>query len=415
MEKPKIKILFVHHFSGLGGATFSLFYLIEQLDRKIFEPEVLFLGGEGEGVAYFRKYGLPVHVLSRIPVYPHAEGAHLSWISRYPWKPVTLFFDIQHCLPKLTSFFAEHAYDIIHLNTSLLLPVGKAAKLSGAKVIWHIRETLLRGTFGLRRFIVRRWIQKYADWIFAISKPSAASVGNPQKLSIVENYVDFTKFDRTQVPQNKIRSEFCVRPEDFVVCNLGGCVHSKGADIFVRAAALLCRKYETMKFFLVGYRKPDSFLKEHSLTLTFKQWLHLKRDLTSEVLSLIKKHRLEEKVILTGLREDIPEILMDSDALAWTATVPHFSRPIIEAWAMEKPAVASDFSYTREMLKPGRNGLCFQPGDPEDLAAKIEILYQDRPLCRRLGEQGHLLAKERFNASRNFISIQQKYLELVGR
>ncbi|MFZ6011462.1 MAG: hypothetical protein ACOYXT_14025, partial [Bacteroidota bacterium] len=139
----KIRILFVHHFSGMGGATMSLFYIIEKLDPGIFEVEVLFLDGEGAGVKYYREHGIKTHLLPGISLYPHAENSRISFIGRKPWKPVTLLMDIDTSVRKMLSFLeTQEKFDIIHLNTSLLLAAGKAAKLSGAKVVWHIREPL---------------------------------------------------------------------------------------------------------------------------------------------------------------------------------------------------------------------------------------------------------------------------------
>lgn len=409
-EGKRIKILYVHHFSNFGGATMSLLYIIEKLDPKVFDAEVLFLGGEGPVVDLFRARGISVHLLYGISIYPHAYGAHMSFISRKPLTPFLRLFQIRDSVKKLLAFFQEHPYDIVHVNTSLLLAVGKAAKISGAKVVWHIRESLHPGIFGLRRLFVRNWIKRYADWIIAISTFEKNAVGGTNKVSIVYNYIDFKNFDKNRSPV-RVQKDFKIKTDSYVVCNLGGGVHSKGADVFVKAAALVCKKYENVFFLLVGIVNTNPAKK--NLKSIAKNMMGLKRDLSPRVLDLIKKHNLEGRVILTGTRSDIPEILAASDLLVWSATVPHFARPIIEAGAMEKPVVAAGFPNTRESLVPDVTGLLFKPGSHQDLADKIERLYLNRSLGQSLGQKGLELAERKFNSEHNFSKIEEVYLNLM--
>lgn len=410
IEKKRIKILYVHHFSNLGGATMSLLYLIEKLDPNSFDAEVLFLGGEGPAVDFFRSRGIRVQLLTGISIYPHAYGAYMSFISRKPLTPFLRLFQIRSSVKKLMFFFQEHSYDLVHVNTSLLLAVGKAAKLSGAKVVWHVRESLHPGIFGFRRQIIRNWIKHYADWIIAISTFERKALGKSDKVSVVNNYIDFKKFDKNLSPAGS-RNLFKIKADSYVVCNLGGAVHSKGADVFVKAAAFLCERYDNIFFLLIGIvnTKPE----KAGFKSIARKLLGLKYDLSQRVLDLIKTHNLEERFIITGIRTDIPEILAASDLLIWSATVPHFSRPIIEAGAMEKPVVAADFPNTRESLIPDATGLLFVPGQHRDLAQKIERLYLDRSLGRSLGKEGFELAQRKFNADRNFSQINEVYFNLM--
>jgi hypothetical protein len=39
----KIKVLFIHHGAGIGGATISLLNLITNLNKSKYEPIVLFI------------------------------------------------------------------------------------------------------------------------------------------------------------------------------------------------------------------------------------------------------------------------------------------------------------------------------------------------------------------------------------
>jgi len=190
-------ILFVHHFSGMGGATLSMYSIIERLDPKKFSTAVLFLGGSGKGVTFFKENGIKVFHLSGISTYAHSEGARFKVISRNPFRPITAFFKIYPSIVKVYKFLQGSDFDIVHINTSLLIPVGIAAKKAHKKVVWHIREPLIKGVFGLRRYFIRNCIKKNSDRIIAISNHNADRLGKTDKVKVIYNYVDFSNFDKT--------------------------------------------------------------------------------------------------------------------------------------------------------------------------------------------------------------------------
>lgn len=388
----------------------SLFYLVERLDPRVFDAEVLFLGNEGPAIDFFQQRGVKTRVLDGIAVYPHAYGARMSFVGRKPLAPLSRFLSVRRSVKKMLLFFQQYRFDIVHVNTSLLLAVGKAASLSGAKVVWHVRESLHPGVLGFRRWVVRRWIKRYADWVIAISTFERDALDAGDKVTVVYNYVDFKKFNR-EIPSTKIRSDFGLS-DKFVVCNLGGAVHSKGGDVFVNAAISLCQKYDDISFLLVGIvnEKPAS----SRIISRLKRALGLSVDLSGRVLDLVNKGGFRDRILIAGVRTDIPEILAASDVLVWSATVPHFARPIIEAGAMAKSVIASDFPNTREAMIPDVTGLLFEPGSCRDLAEKIERLYRDHAVMDALGEKGFELAHERFNGDRNFSEVNSIYMSLMN-
>jgi len=82
----------------------------------------------------------------------------------------------------------------------------------------------------------------------------------------------------------------------------------------------------------------------------------------------------------TGVpRGDLPGLFAEHDALVFPSIwAEPFSRLVLEAMASGLPLVATDRGGTAEVLRDGENGLLFEAGDPESLAAAV----------RRLGEPG---------------------------
>lgn len=392
----------------MGGATMSLYYIIERLDRARYEPIVLFLGGEGPGVTLFREAGIKVIVAQGITWYAHAENARFKFLSRRPLRPITDFLRIPSSVWKLISIYRELSIDLVHLNTSLLIPAGTAARRAGIKVVWHIREPLYRGWFGVRRHFVRKAIIKNSDAIVAISREDASRLGSDlSKVQVIYNYVDFAKFD-FRISGADIRRELNIPEDRVVICNLGGVIHSKGPHIYLKAALEVWKKCPNVVFVLVGYPP------EHSpgLTRRLKSWIGIP-DATQAVNRLLASNPELERVIFTGVRKDIPAILAASDVLVWSATVPHFARPIIEAGAMQKPVVAADFPNSREIVEVGVTGLLYDARDASELAAQLERLVTSPELRKDMGMEGYRKASQLFNAELNARKIYQIYDQLL--
>ena len=72
-------------------------------------------------------------------------------------------------------------------------------------------------------------------------------------------------------------------------------------------------------------------------------------------------------------RQDIQALLRSAAVLIYPSICyENFPLSIVEAFASGVPVVASGMGAMAEIIDDGRTGLHFRPGDPEDLAAKIE-------------------------------------------
>lgn len=398
----------------MGGAPLSLLYLIEQLDRKRYTPEVLFLGAGGEEVDLYRRRGIPIRLRSDISSYPHARNAHLSLRSLRPWEIVTRPLQILPSARRMRDELRARPTDLVHINTSVLLPAGLGAAWAGVPVVWHVREPLHPGTLGLRRYLVRTCIDRCSRAVIAISCFDAAPLAKGEKLHVVYNFVDFERFDR-RLDGRAFRAALGLLPERPVVLMLGGLIATKGPDVLVEAAALVRRRRPDIVFVIAGL--PPRGESPSPIKRTLRRLLEgtgFVANVERRVLALIRRHGLEGTVLFTGMRTDVPDMLAACDVLAWPATVAHFARPIIEAGAMARPVIASDFPSSREIVIEGNTGLLAPPGDPAALAGAILRLIEGPVEARRMGEAAYELARERYDARRNAAAIVSLYDAILG-
>ena len=137
----KIKILFIHHGYGIGGAPINLLNIIKELDFKYYEPVVLLLQ-ESEVRRIFEEE--KINVISTklyfyrffYKYYCHSIPSYIKW-----YQLITLFYISFIWL--LSKYFFTYKVlkdfkpDIIHLNSSVLTDwLFESQKI--AKTIIHL-------------------------------------------------------------------------------------------------------------------------------------------------------------------------------------------------------------------------------------------------------------------------------------
>lgn len=408
------RVLYVQHNPEISGSPLSLLDLVEQLRHTGYEPHVLFHCGDGPGPELFRRRGIPTTVRNDITYYAHGECAHHSFRSERPWRPVTDALRILPSAGRMYAFLRSRSFDLIHLNSSVQAPAAIGARLAGVPIVWHMRERLRRGVFGLRRALLRRIIEACADGIIAISKDEAVGLRPSEKVSVIYEFVNFGRFDRS-VPPDVVREEFGLARETPVVGMLGGTLPYKGAHILLEAVGLLRRDFTDLRVLIVGCRPAaESPRRLRRLARRVLSKIFGARDYGAEMRACIRRLDLATVVSLVGVRTDVPAVLSALDVLVFPATGPHFPRPVIEAGAMSKPVVASALGGAQEVVQDGKTGFLVPPSDPAQLAGAIARLLKDRDLARAMGDAGYQQARQRSDAKRNVDQILGVYDRVLG-
>jgi glycosyltransferase involved in cell wall biosynthesis len=93
---------------------------------------------------------------------------------------------------------------------------------------------------------------------------------------------------------------------------------------------------------------------------------------SSMLIKKIKDAKLQSKIQIFGLDEDIRNIYNISNVVLSTSIEPEaFSRVLIEAQSMEKLVIASDLGCTPEIVTDNLNGFIFKHNNAESLSEKI--------------------------------------------
>ena len=86
-----------------------------------------------------------------------------------------------------------------------------------------------------------------------------------------------------------------------------------------------------------------------------------------------------------------------------------FPATIVEAFAHSLPVIASRLGAMPEIIEDGRTGLHFEPGDPADLATKVQWAWTHPEEMERMGREARREYETKYSAEQNYERLMQVY------
>jgi len=292
---------------------------------------------------------------------------------------------------KIAKIVKNKNVHIIHTHTAHSHSIGVIAKMfrRNVRLIAHRRVD-----FPLRKNIFSRIKYLKTDKIIAISngvKNALIKSGVDEKrIAIVYSGIDLNKFDR-KLNLDALRKEFKVIEDKFIVGNIAHLADHKGHRYLIESAKIVTEQAPDTLFIIVGEGK-----------------------LKLELKSLVRKLDINEKIIFTGFREDIPELLYVFDIFVLPSYLEGLCTSLMDAMAMSKAIVATNVGGIPEVVKDGTNGILVPPKNPEKLAEAILTLKNNYELRKSMGNAGRKIVEEKFSSSRMVLNVEKIYYEVVN-
>jgi glycosyltransferase involved in cell wall biosynthesis len=247
-----------------------------------------------------------------------------------------------------------------------------AAKIAGVPLLIrtrHISVPIRRHAFNL----VYRWPDGYITTGEMIREHFLAEGISVDRVVSIPTGVDPERFSPA-VDGGRIRREFGIGPDAFLVSMIGVMRSWKRHDLFLEAVRLLRERGVPVKALVAG----EGLGKE-------------------AIEAEIAGKNLSGTVILAGYREDVPEIIAASDAVVLPSDryegVPQV---ILQAMAMERPVIASPIGGIPEVVHPENTGILCPAGDVVAYADALARIAGDPSLGKRLGRAGRKLVLDRY-------------------
>jgi glycosyltransferase involved in cell wall biosynthesis len=164
----------------------------------------------------------------------------------------------------------------------------------------------------------------------------------------------------------------------------------KGLEYFIEAAALATKNVPEARFLIVGDGAKRTELEAHA-----------------------KRLGLQNKVIFTGFRTDVPKLLSEAAISVLPSLSEGLSNSLLESMAAGVPVIAANVGGNPEIIEHDVSGLLVPVKDSAALAAAMGRLLDDPQLAARFGEAGRERVAEVFSMERSLGEIESLYERLV--
>lgn len=293
---------------------------------------------------------------------------------------------------KLVKYLKNNEINTLFFCQSSHFKLGSiAAKIAGTKKVVYRRALAnpINDRF-YNRFLLKNCVTDF----MAISKMTRGislkdlsdNTIDEEKIKLIYNGVKVDKFVDFDNPSS-IRKEYNIGDNEILIGNVGRLCRQKAQQYLVEALPLVIKEFDNFKVLIVGkgYKK-------------------------NELKNLVEKYNLEDKVIFTGFRNDIPNILNQLDFMVHTAIYEGCPWVILEAMMAGTPIISTDSTSLSEFIEDGVNGYLAENKNPNDIAKKILKIIKNKNR-KELGKQGQKIALEKFTFEKMIDGIEHKILQ----
>ena len=368
----------LHVLSGLyvGGAEMMLVKLLEGMGPRAVDSEVVALQGPGPMGPKIRATGVQVGQLMPLDTI----------------APVGALLGLRKAVQR-------YRPDVVHgwmYHGNLAATCCKVLADRGTRVAWNIRHSLddlpneSKGTQALVH--AGSVASRFADAIVfnsqtALRQHTAAGFRGKSSV-VIENGFDARRFRPSSKVRAAVRRRLGFSPESLVFGHVGRFHPLKGQACFLKAAAILARSSENVRFLMVGRGVEPG----------------------NEPLRALIRGPLLGRVVMLGEQDDVAGLMNAMDVFSLTSVSESFPNVLGEGMLCGLPCVATDVGDSREVL--GDAGILVPRRRPPELAgAWMRLVGATRAERVALGRR----ARERVIRNFGLPRIVDAYVRLYER
>ncbi len=381
-QSKKLRVLFLSHDTGMGGAESALLTLLSGLDREIFEPYVI-LPYEGRLIDEIEKLQIPYFIRTISHWIPYR--LNFGWLHFWNFLKT-----LRARTWAISNLIERYSIDLVYSNTVTCIDGAIAAYLTKRPHIWHIHEHL-RGNSDVKPYIpyiLIPWIvSAFSKHIVVVSKSISDALnirGIVRKTSIVHTGIDIERFSACQ-RHATVRDELEVDDQCKIIAIVGAINPLKGHLTFIKSARIVKERIKGVVFIIVGRGKTE---------------------LEENLKQLVADYGLKESIYFLGWRADIDRIMRSIDLLVIASESEGLPTVAIEAMASGKPVVSTKCGGSEDLIVQGETGLLVPIGDHVSMATAIIKIITDNSISRHFATAGRKLTETFFSREAYIRNIQ---------
>ena len=371
-KKPsKIKkILEIITRLDMGGSSEVVLSICKNSDKQKYEP--ILLCGYGEKAENLDKY-YSTRIIPEL----------VRNIS--PLEDLNAFF-------KIYGIIKKEQPDIIHTHSSKAGFLGRWAgwlynitQNKNVKIIHTPHGHVFYGYFGRFKSSIyvalERMTAKITDRLVAITEGERDEslnygIGKIGQWDIIHGGVK-------SLPEklSDVREKLKISKDDLIIGTVARLEPVKGVKYFAEAIRVIDMKYPslTCKFLIVG----DGSERK-------------------KIEAIINKSGAKDKVILTGMRGDVPDLISAMDIYVQPSLNEGMGITIVFAQFLGKPIIGTKVQGIPSLIKDRERGLLVPPKNPQKLAEAIVELVKNKKLREKIAGNSKKWATESINGYRRF-------------
>lgn len=390
----KIKVLYYIHGTYVnGGAFLSAFEILKRLSNDDnFEILVVLVdSAKTEVIEAIASSGLRYEIVSKwnFTIFGRFLIGYLSF------NLVRLSFNISRdiLLSVITRGYFQKVLekfepDIIHFNSSVLLPLCFHLSSDDTKSIIHCREGFRPFPLTKLRYKLLNLFQSSVDRFICISEVEKMQLdsilGHSNKTVVISNPV-------CNETSSTVSEKKCMAKS---VAFFGGYNDNKGCKEFLIAVSNV--KIPVNIFFCGPEGKDRAHINE-----------------IEELISKVEKNKYC-RFNRMGLVNDPLSVISRSDLVVVPHKKPHFSRVIIESWSLQKPVIAYRDLFTETLDSRSNNALVLVDNySIEGLTSAIEEVLNSPDLADAKATKGKKYWENNHMPEAVFKQVVSVYEELM--
>lgn len=257
-------------------------------------------------------------------------------------------------LHRIRRLVRENHYPMVirHTANALVAPQLLAAKSAGAVTVCHSHnetDPQLR----LHR-MGQKLMRRAADIRLACSEKAGHWMYGDQSFEVIHNAIDIPRFAYRESKAAKIREEFYLEGKH-AYGNIANFIASKNHSYLLRIYREIIKLDPDAVCFCLG-----------------------EGDLRPQIEEEIKELHLEERVILTGIRGDVPDFMSALDVLVFPSRFEGLPLTLIEAQAAGLPSLISDTIIGDVIVTEGIVQQLSIELDPKEWAERAVLLAKEQ-------------------------------------
>ena len=238
--------------------------------------------------------------------------------------------------------------------------------------------------------------KRFGNMVIAVSEATRRAHvlrGMPAgRITVLHNGIDLSSFDLSpDFSRAAQRAGLGLQTHVPVVITVAVLRKGKGHDTLLAAVPRILQQMPETRFLIVGGGPLEQRLRTQ-----------------------VKEAGLNDAVIFTGMRRDIPELLAVADVFVSPSQCDPLPTVVLEAMAMRLPVVAFDSGGVPEMVVDNHTGWLVRSNQPAALAQPILELLTHPEEARRMGEHGRLRLEAQFGAAGWVRQLESLYHRETG-